>query len=95
MSERIILRVNRFTKIDEFKRIKDYWEKEIPNAIVIPYTFNVENLRELKGKDISDTVEGHCEFKCSVCGAEISVIEGGNMDGVPFKYCPNCGVEMG
>lgn len=95
MSERIILRVNTFTKIDEFKKMKEYWEKEIPNAIVIPYTFTVENLRELKGKDISDTVEGNCEFKCSVCGAEISVIEGGNMDGVPFKYCPNCGVEMG
>lgn len=95
MSERIILRVNTFTKLDEFKRIKEYWENEIPNAIVIPYTFTVENLRELKGKDISDTVKGHCEFKCSVCGAEISVIEGGNMDGVPFKYCPNCGVEMG
>ena len=94
MSERIILRVNTFTKIDEFKRIKDYWEKEIPNAIVIPYTFNVENLRELKGKNIYNTVKGHCEFKCSVCGADALVVEGGSLDGGYFKYCPNCGVEM-
>jgi hypothetical protein len=89
MSERIILRVNTFTKFDEFKRIKDYWEKEIPNAIVIPYTFTVENLRELRGKNIADAPS---LFKCSVCGWECN--DTYTCDS-KFKYCPNCGVEMG
>lgn len=36
----------------------------------------------------------YCEFKCSLCGAEIGCTWGGNMDGTKFKYCPNCGAEM-
>lgn len=38
--------------------------------------------------------EGHCEFKCSVCGAWAGIIEGGTLDGVDFDYCPNCGAKM-
>ena len=38
--------------------------------------------------------EGHCEFKCSVCGAWAGIIEGGTFDGVDFDYCPNCGAKM-
>ena len=49
-----------------------------------------------KGKNICDSVTGrHCEFKCSVCGVEISVVEGGDLDGAyGFKFCPGCGAEI-
>lgn len=50
------------------------------------------------GRDIYDTVIGHCEFKCSVCGTELSTVYGGQndfgMDGGYFNYCPNCGAKM-
>ena len=46
------------------------------------------------GRDICDTVKGHCEFKCSVCGAWIGCVEGGTLDGGKFKFCPNCGADM-
>ena len=36
----------------------------------------------------------HCEFKCSLCGATIGVVEGGTLDGAWFRFCPNCGAEM-
>lgn len=48
-----------------------------------------------KGRDICMEVRYHCEFKCSLCGAEIQIIEG--MDGFDFEvfnYCPNCGARM-
>lgn len=46
------------------------------------------------GKDIYETHDGHCEFKCSVCQAWIGSVEGGTMDGGYFNYCPNCGAKM-
>ena len=46
------------------------------------------------GKDIYYKAKGHCEFKCSVCGAEAHVVEGGELDGGYFNYCPNCGAKM-
>ena len=54
----------------------------IPNADVV---------ERKHGRDICDTVKGHCEFKCSVCGAWIGCVEGGTLDGGKFKFCPNCG----
>jgi len=45
-------------------------------------------------KDIYMQGKGHCEFKCSLCGAEIGCVEGGDMDGGKFNYCPNCGAKM-
>lgn len=89
MPERIILRVNTFTTLEDFKQIKEYWENKIPNAIVIPYTFTVENLRELRGRNISNTPS---LFKCSVCGWECNDTYTCDSE---FKYCPNCGVEIG
>lgn len=47
-----------------------------------------------KAKNIYYTVKDHCEFKCSACGAEAGVVEGGSLDGAHFSYCPNCGVEL-
>ena len=94
MTDKIILRLNTFTKQEDFEAIKNEWEERIPNAIVIPHTFSVENLREIKGRNICDTVNGHCEFKCSVCGADALVVEGGSLDGGYFKFCPNCGVPL-
>ena len=52
----------------------------------------------VRGRDISSTVRGHCEFKCSVCGVELSSVYGGlndfGMDGGRFNFCPNCGADM-
>lgn len=45
-------------------------------------------------KDIYLQAKGHCEFKCSLCGVEIGVVEGGLLDGGEFKFCPNCGCSM-
>lgn len=48
-----------------------------------------------KGKNICEQAKGHCEFKCSVCGAEIGVVEGGDLDGANrFNFCPACGAEL-
>lgn len=89
MSERIILRVRYFMKSNDFEKLKAEWESKIPNAIVIPNTFTVENLRELRGKNISSTPS---LFKCSVCGWECNDTYTCDSE---FKYCPNCGVEIG
>ena len=85
--ERIILKVNCFMKSDDFEELKKEWEERIPNAIVIPYTFNVENLRELRGKNLKPP----SLFKCSVCGWECNDTYTCDSE---FKYCPNCGVEL-
>ena len=55
-------------------------------------TVDAEPVRH--GKDIYMQGDGHCEFKCSVCGVEIPVVEGGELDGGKFNYCPNCGAKM-
>lgn len=52
----------------------------------------------LRGQNIYGTVDGHCEFKCSVCGVELSSVYGGRndfgLDGGYFNFCPNCGARM-
>lgn len=88
MHERIILRVQHFMKSDDFEKLKAEWESKIPNAIVIPSTFTVENLRELRGKNLKPK----SLFKCSVCGWECNDTYTCDSE---FKYCPNCGVEIG
>jgi hypothetical protein len=73
----------------------------------IPYLQAAKVLRQasdVTGADVAPVVhgrdvykwhkEGHCEFKCSVCGAWAGIIEGGTLDGVDFDYCPNCGAKM-
>lgn len=59
--------------------------KKLPSADVI---------ERRHGRDICDTVKGHCEFKCSACGAWIGCVEGGTLDGGKFNFCPNCGADM-
>ena len=54
----------------------------------------VDAVEVVHGRDIYQEAKGHCEFKCSVCGAEIGVVEGGDLDGGKFNYCPNCGAKM-
>ena len=49
---------------------------------------------QIYGEDIYYEADGHCEFKCSVCGVEIGVVEGGELDGGRFKFCPKCGVPI-
>jgi hypothetical protein len=50
------------------------------------------------GRNISDEAHGHIEFKCSLCGCELSTVYGGKndcgMDGGYFNYCPHCGARM-
>lgn len=40
------------------------------------------------------TGQGDGDFRCSICGATITVVEGGSLDGVFFNWCPNCGAKM-
>lgn len=58
--------------------------------------FVLKNLptAEKKGRDISGEVSYYCDFKCSLCGADIGIVEGGNLDGGVFNFCPNCGARM-
>ena len=52
----------------------------------------------VRGQNIYETVNRHCEFKCSVCGVELSSVYGGindfGLDGGYFNFCPNCGAMM-
>lgn len=60
----------------------------------------IENAPTIEAKpiiyahDISQFQKGHVEFKCSLCGVEIGVVEGGPLDGGYFKYCPLCGAKL-
>ena len=68
---------------------------DVENIEALP-TADVTPVRH--GRDICDEVHGHCEFKCSLCGCELSTVYGGEndcgMDGGYFNYCPNCGARM-
>ena len=90
----IVLRMNCFMKTDEFKKYKEEWERENPGTLVLPHSMEVENKRTVKARNIWQSVAGHCEFKCSFCGADILTVEGGSLDGGYFNYCPNCGLEL-
>ena len=52
----------------------------------------------VRGRNICDTVNRHCEFKCSICGVELLSVYGGDndfgFDGGYFNFCPFCGAEM-
>lgn len=45
MEDKIILRLAHFVKPEDFKKISEEWEKKIPNAIVIPTSLTVEDLK--------------------------------------------------
>lgn len=58
------------------------------------YIDNLPTVEPRKGRDVSGEVAYYCDFKCSLCGADIGIVEGGVMDGGEFNYCPNCGARM-
>lgn len=76
--------------LEELSRRIDRRIQRVPVSDVAPVR---------QGRNICDTVPGHCEFKCSLCGAELSTVYGGEndfgMDGGYLNYCPNCGARMG
>lgn len=69
---------------------------EYAQALLLIPSVNVKPIRH--ARNIYNTVPEHCEFKCSLCGAELSTVYGGRndfgMDGGFLKYCPNCGAKM-
>ena len=70
--------------------------KAVRRVVLLATTQDVAPV--VHGKDIYYTVHGHCEFKCSVCGCELSTVYGGEndfgMDGGCFHFCPNCGAKI-
>lgn len=88
--------------IDREKALKKLTQLEIDNpnftmAAVKMTLMSVpmENVRKIVyGKDIYETHNGHCEFKCSICQSWIGAVEGGPIDGGYFNYCPNCGAKI-
>lgn len=64
----------------------------IRNALKQAPTIEAEPVRH--GRNDYMKAEGHCEFMCSICGARAYVVEGGDLDGGYFNYCPNCGAKM-
>lgn len=72
--------------------IKKWLEKAAKRVSAIPAA---DVAPVVQGRDVYKWhKEGHCEFKCSVCGAWAGIIEGGTLDGVDFDYRPNCGAKM-
>lgn len=49
----------------------------------------------VRAQNIARFVPGHCEFKCSRCGADAGEIAYGSLDGAKVNYCPNCGAFIG
>lgn len=93
-----IRKINEAISINEQGRkeesLASYCLRRVAEALEKAPTADVEEVRH--GKDIYETVlNHHCEFKCSVCGNWIGVVEGGTLDGaIEFKYCPACGAKM-
>lgn len=92
--------IEREAAIDEQKRFCGYLDNDMLNRLEIA-TRRIpaaDVLPVVRGRDICGTVNGHCEFKCSVCGVELSSVYGGNndfgLDGGYFNFCPNCGAKM-
>ena len=79
----------------EYRLLKDLSER-IDRRIQRVPAADVPPVRH--ARNIYNTVPEHCEFKCSLCGAELSTVYGGRndfgMDGGYLKYCPNGGARM-
>ena len=70
----------------------DEAKKTFDTIIDVQPTVDAEPV--VHGRDIYMEAKGHCEFKCSVCGAEAGEVAYGDLDGGNFNYCPNCGAKM-
>lgn len=80
--------------IDADALLKHTTDHEMISTHLI-YNAPTADVVEVKhGKNICDTVIGHCEFKCSICGADALSVSCGSLDGGNFNYCPNCGADM-
>lgn len=78
-----------------FERVLDSIPSIQPNVGCGECVFGVFKKLRPKARDVYYEVrDTHCEFKCSLCGATIGVVEGGTLDGAWFKFCPSCGAEM-
>lgn len=79
----------------EYRKEKGTIQDAIKMISYPEYTPTADVAPVVHGRDVYKWhKEGHCEFKCSVCGAWAGIIEGGTLDGVDFDYCPNCGAKM-
>lgn len=88
MDDRIILRLNYFTRPEEYEKMRDEWEHRYPGVILLPNTIRVETPDQVRGRWIfRDKITGAKE--CSVCGYQYYTKES------PHRYCPNCGARMG
>ena len=56
---------------------------------------SVKAIEVARANNIGHLVHGHCEFKCSRCGADAGEIAYGSMDGASINYCPNCAAFIG
>lgn len=57
-------------------------------------TIDAEPVRHARNTWIETLGYHHCEFKCSNCGVEAWIVEGGELDGGNFDYCPGCGAKI-
>lgn len=86
----IILRMNQFMKEADFKELKEEWERENPETLVIPYTMSVERMKgKWLYKEDKDWTSG-AFYYCSICKYGFSSY----YDIELFDYCPHCGAEM-
>lgn len=93
--------ISREAAKEEVRRLSTHYLNEWDTLGVLAAVDRIPaaDVREVvRGRNICDTVKGHCEFKCSVCGVELSAVYGGHndfgLDGGYFNFCPNCGAEM-
>ena len=98
----LISRTAAINTLEEPLKVPDTWTDEYAVGERMQWEKDVKALKNLPsaqpeqiyGEDIYYEADGHCEFKCSVCSVEIGVVEGGELDGGRFKFCPKCGVPI-
>lgn len=85
----------RGSAVEPGRRITDWWKvfgtrvKDVTHWMPMPDPPGVARARNAYREAL-----GYCEFKCSLCKKEISVVEGGDGDGGHFSYCPFCGAKL-
>lgn len=87
MDDRIILRLNYFTRPEEYEKLRDEWEHRYPGVILLPNTIRVESPDQVRGKWIFRDLDKGARER-SVCGyLYFTKVR-------PHRYCPNCGARM-
>ena len=88
--QKTIIRVQHFMRNDDFEKLKEKWEEENPETLLIPYTMKVERTKAKWIYKKDEYYKEGAKHICSNCKFGFGVY----YDIEEFKYCPHCGAEM-